>query len=343
MGPESGWAPLHAVAEEASGRIVAVMPLYLKSHSRGEYVFDDAWAAAFMRAGGRYYPKLQSAVPFTPVSGPRILVAPGPEEWRLGVTSAMLDGVVRIVRDLGVSSVHISFCTREEWDLGRARGWLCREALQLHWTNRGYESFADFLSSFSSRKRKQARRERRLAQESGLRFVTVEGDDLRSDHWDAVWAFYQDTGARNWGTPYLTRAFFDRVHADLRRDVVLFLACDGTRPVAGALNFRGGDALFGRYWGCVEEVPFVHFELCYYRAVEYAIEHGLQRVEAGAGGGHKIARGYNPAPTYSLHWIAHEGLAQAVRQFLDEEQEHVRQNADEIEEAGSYRRGGEGP
>ena len=343
VGPGTGWSPLHAVAEDDSGSIVAAMPLYLKSHSRGEYVFDDGWAAAFMRAGGRYYPKLQSAVPFTPVSGPRIMVAPGPEEWRRAIGSAMLDGVVRIVRELDVSSIHISFCTRAEWELGAARGWLRRESLQLHWTNQAYGSFEGFLSTFSSRKRKQVRRERRLAHESGLRFETLEGDAIRPEHWDAVWSFYQDTGNRNWGTPYLTRAFFDHLHAGLRGDVVLFLASDGARPVAGALNFRGSDALFGRYWGCVRDVPFLHFELCYYRAVEYAIANELARVEAGAGGGHKIARGYTPAPTYSLHWIAHEGLAEAVRQYLELEREEVRSHAGEIANAGAYRRGGEEP
>ena len=343
VGPGTGWSPLHVVAEDDTGSVVAVMPLYLKSHSRGEYVFDDGWATAFMRAGGRYYPKLQSAVPFTPVSGPRILVAPGTEEWRRAISSAMLDGVVRVVSDLDVSSIHISFCTRAEWELGAARGWLCREALQLHWTNRAYETFEDFLSTFSSRKRKQVRRERRLARESSLRMETLEGDAIRTEHWDAVWSFYQDTGSRNWGTPYLTREFFDRVHAGLRGDVVLFLASDGAHPVAGALNFRGSDALFGRYWGCVRDVPFLHFELCYYRAVEYAIANGLARVEAGAGGGHKIARGYTPAPTYSLHWIVHEGLSEAVRRYLELEREEVQRHAGEIADAASYRRGGEEP
>ena len=338
VGPGTGWSPLHVVAEDDARRIIAVMPLYLKTHSRGEYVFDDAWAVAFMRAGGRYYPKLQSSVPFTPVSGSRILVAPGPLEWRREVSSAVLDGVARLAGELRVSSVHIAFCTRAEWKLGAERGWLCRQSLQLHWNNRGYDSFDDFLSGLSSRKRKQVRRERRLVQDSGLSIETLEGDGLRPEHWDAVWEFYQDTGARNWGTPYLSRAFFDRVHAELRRDVVLFLACKDSRPVAGALNFRGDDALFGRYWGCVEDVPFLHFELCYYRAVEYAIAQGLARVEAGAGGGHKIARGYNPAPTYSLHWIAHSQFAEAVRQYLEGERDEVRRNADEIADAGAYRR-----
>lgn len=338
VGPGTGWSPLHVVAEDDARGVVAVMPLYLKTHSRGEYVFDDAWAIAFIRAGGRYYPKLQSSVPFTPVSGSRILVAPGPSEWRREVSSEVLDGVARLAGELRVSSVHIAFCTRAEWNLGAEKGWLCRQSLQLHWTNRGYGSFEDFLSDLSSRKRKQVRRERRLVRDSGLSIETLEGDDLRPEHWDAFWEFYQDTGARNWGTPYLSRAFFDRVHAELRSDVVLFLACRDSRPVAGALNFRGVDALFGRYWGCVEDVPFLHFELCYYRAVEYAIAQGLARVEAGAGGGHKIARGYNPAPTYSLHWIAHSQFAEAVRQYLEGERDEVRRNADEIADAGAYRR-----
>ena len=342
VGPGTGWTPLHLVAEDEHGAACAVMPLYLKSHSRGEYVFDDGWAAAFIQAGGHYYPKLQSAVPFTPVPGPRILVAPGAQDARQQVVAAMLEGVVRIVRELDVSSAHVSFCTREEWELGASLGWLCRESLQLHWTNRGYDSFESFLSEFSSRKRKQVRRERRRVRQSGLRVETLEGDGLRDAHWDAMWAFYQDTGARNWGTPYLTREFFDIVHGSLRREVVLFLASDGNRPVAGALNFRGSEALFGRYWGCVEEVPFLHFELCYYRALDYAIRNRLDRVEAGAGGGHKIARGYTPARTYSLHWIAHAGLSDAVQRFLEEERRHVVQNASEISNSGSYRRGGVG-
>ena len=342
VGPGTGWSPLHAVAEDAFGTVVAVVPLYVKSHSRGEYVFDDAWAAALIRAGGRYYPKLQSAVPFTPVTGPRILVAPGPEEWRCSVSAAVMEGVVRIAGDLGVSSVHISFCTRDEWEHGTSLGWLGRESLQLHWINRDYDSFEGFLASFASRKRKQVRRERRLARKAGIRIETLEGDALQPEHWDAMWAFYQDTGSRNWGMPYLTQSFFERVHAVMRRDVVLFLACDGERPIAGALNFRGRDALFGRYWGCVENVPFLHFELCYYSAVEYAIAHGLSRVEAGAGGGHKIARGYDPVQTYSLHWIAHSGLAEAVQHYLMEEREEVQRNAGMIADAGSYRQGGTG-
>ncbi len=342
VGAGTGWQPLHVLAEDEAGAVCAVMPLYAKSHSRGEYVFDDGWAAAFMRAGGQYYPKLQSAVPFTPVSGRRVLIAPGPEDRRRAVASAMLDGLVRIVRSLGVSSAHITFCDRAEWELGERKGWLRRESLQLHWTNRGYDGFDDLLDEFASRKRKQVRRERREIRRSGLRIEVIEGDDLRAGHWDAVWAFYQDTGARNWGTPYLRREFFDLVHARLRRDVVLFLACDGDRPVAGALNFRGSDALFGRYWGCVEDVPFLHFELCYYQAVDYAIRNRLARVEAGAGGGHKVARGYDPARTYSMHWFAHDGLAEAVGRFLEEERNDVAHSAIRIRETGSYRQGGEG-
>ena len=337
--PRAGWTPLHMLAEDAAGRVVAALPLYVKDHGRGEFVFDDAWAMALERAGGRYYPKLLGAVPFTPVTGRRILVAAGEPDWRREVTGAVFDRLAGLAGELGVASAHVNFCTGEEWETGAARGWLRREGLQLHWRNRGYGSFDEFLAELSARKRKQLRRERRRVQESGLRIETLAGDSLREAHWDALWQFYQDTGARNWGSPYLTRDFFHRVQAGLRRHVVLFLAFDGSRPVAGALHFRGREVLYGRYWGCVEQVPCLHFELCYYRAVEYAITEGLARVEAGAGGGHKIARGYDPVPTRSLHWFAHAGLAKAVAGYLDEEREMMQEQTASIAEAGSWRRG----
>lgn len=339
---EIGWMPLHMLVEDAGGNLCAALPLYIKWHSRGEFVFDDAWALAFERAGGRYYPKLQSAVPFTPVSGPRVQIAPESTAERDRLIRATLKGLENVAGGLGVSSVHMSFCSEQEWTVGGAAGWLPRQNLQLAWTNDGYDSFDDFLGAFSSRKRKQVRRERRSLADSGLWFKTLEGDDIESWHWDAFWEFYRDTGERHWGVPYLTRSFFDRVHERLRRDVVLFLALDGDRPVAGALNFRGRDTLYGRYWGCRETVPFLHFELCYYRAIEYAIANRLTRVEAGAGGEHKIARGYDPARTYSLHWFAHDGLAAAVQQHVRLESEAMEASAGAIRAAGSYRQGGAG-
>lgn len=335
--PGTGWAPIHLTASDTDGEVIGVLPLYLKSHSQGEYVFDHGWADAFEQAGGLYYPKLQSSIPFTPVAGRRLLAR---RDHRIAVEyieQALLSGARQLTMQCGASSLHITFCTAGEWQIGGELKFLQREGRQLHWENAKYGSFDDFLAVLSSRKRKQVRRERSAAAELGLVFETVAGDDIRPEHWDAMWEFYQDTGSRKWGMPYLTREFFDMMHSSMRDDVVLFMARHGARWVAGAWNFRGRDSLFGRYWGCLEFLPMVHFELCYYRAIDYAIEHGLTRVEAGAGGDFKSARGYQPAPTYSLHWISHPGLREAVDQFVGSERLAVRLESEYLTRHGAYR------
>ncbi len=336
VGPGSGWQPRHLVVRR-DGQIIACAPLYAKGHSQGEYVFDHNWAHAFERAGGDYYPKLQIAVPFTPATGRRFLTRPGHEADGM---SALVQGAVQLAVNNQISSVHVTFCTEAEAIAGAEMGLLRRSHQQYHWENRGYASFDDFLGDLSSRKRKNVRRERRTAQQFGGEIVALTGDALQPEHWNAFWGFYQDTGARKWGTPYLTRAFFDRVQDSMRDDVLLLLAMRGGQAVAGALNFIGRDTLFGRYWGCVEDHPCLHFELCYYQAIERALDMGLSRVEAGAQGDHKIARGYLPVQTHSVHWIADKGFAEAVARFVDAEGRAV---ADEIEflaELGPFRKGG---
>ncbi len=321
---ETGWAARHLAAEDETGRIVAVAPLYLKAHSFGEYVFDHGWAAAFERAGGRYYPKLQCAVPFTPVTGPRLMVHPAlAAEERERVHNALASAMIALCRREGASSVHVTFPNEPTWRRLIAAGFLGRKGFQFHWTNQGYDSFDDFLAALSARKRKAIRRERRAVSETGITIETLIGDDVKSKHWDAFFACYIATSERKWGHPYLTRAFFERLGETLADRIVLFLASRDGRTIAGALNLRGGDTLYGRNWGALEFHRFLHFELCYYRAIEYAIAEGLARVEAGAQGPHKIARGYLPARTYSAHWIAHPGLREAVARFLTEERAAV--------------------
>lgn len=307
----TGWQPRHAVVRDAAGQVAAVAPMYVKSHSWGEYVFDQGWARAFEQAGGRYYPKLQVASPFSPVPGPRLLSRTLPPET-LG------RALVQVCGEMGLSSVHATFCTAAEATALERAGWLTREGTQFHWENAGYDDFEAFLAALSSRKRKTIRRERREAA-AGLEFVTLCGPEIGHAEWDAFYGFYTDTVDRKWGTAYLTRHFFTRLGERLGESVVLMLARRGREWVAGALNLRGPQALYGRNWGCRGEVPFLHFELCYYRAIEFAIAHRLARVEAGAQGMHKIARGYLPRPTYSAHWIAHAGLRRAVAAFLREE------------------------
>lgn len=334
VGRGTGWQPRH-LALRQGGAVVAVMPLYAKGHSQGEYVFDYAWAHAFERAGGRYYPKLQAAVPFTPATGPRLLIAAqaDPETAFAG----LIEGMIRLADANRLSSAHVTFCTEAEWTRGGALGLLQRTGQQFHWVNDGYADFDAFLKALSSRKRKQINRERREANQSvAIRALT--GDDLRPDHWDAFWRFYQDTGRRKWGQPYLTRAFFDRAHETLRDDMVLILAERDGRPVAGALNFAGRDALYGRYWGCTEHHPCLHFELCYYRAIDWAIAQGLARVEAGAQGEHKLARGYLPVATHSLHWIADPGFRSAVADYLEAERRAVRDEIALLSDYGPFRR-----
>ena len=308
----TGWLAQHAVLRDAEGRVAAVAPMYAKAHSYGEYVFDHAWAQAFERAGGRYYPKLQVASPFSPVPGPRLLVRDVPKRVLAGA-------LVRACEDLSLSSVHATFCTEDDFQaLGQA-GWLQRLGTQFHWENAGYADFDAFLAALNARKRKTIRRERREVQNSGLEFVTLRGGEIGRHEWDAFYSFYMATSDRKWGSAYLTRRFFTLLGQRLGDAVVLMMARQSGEWVAGALNLLGSEALYGRNWGCRGEWPFLHFELCYYRAIDFAIAHGLRFVQAGAQGEHKIQRGYLPKPTFSAHWIAHAGLRRAVAQFLEAE------------------------
>jgi predicted N-acyltransferase len=332
----TGWLPQHAALREGE-RIVAVVPMYAKSHSYGEYVFDHAWAHAFERAGGDYYPKLQVSVPFSPVPGPRLLARPGLALEALG------QALTQACEQLELSSAHATFCTEEEWAaLGRA-GWLQRQGRQFHWENEGYGSFDGFLAALSSRKRKTIKRERRDANGCGLRFLTLRGAEIEARHWDAFYRFYTSTVDRKWGSAYLTRSFFPMLSERLGDRVVLMMAEHDGRLVAGALNLMGDEALYGRNWGCRGDWPFLHFELCYYRAIEFAIEHKLPRVEAGAQGEHKIQRGYLPKPTYSAHWIAHPGLRDAIAGFLRQEREAVQREMAALAEYSPFKRGGGEP
>ncbi|APE27679.1 GNAT family N-acetyltransferase [Aurantiacibacter gangjinensis] len=317
VGPGTGWQSAPLLLEGDSGNLLGALPAYLKGHSQGEYVFDHAWADAWERAGGDYYPKLQISVPFTPATGPRLLLADP------AYALAMLAAAEQLVAQNGFSSAHATFVAPEQVELFEAAGWLRREDVQFHWINRGYASFEDFLAALTSRKRKDLRKERAAACE-GLRFEALSGNDIRPEHWDAFWLFYQDTGARKWGTPYLTREAFDLMGERMGERLLLLLAYEDDRPIAGALNFIGGDTLYGRYWGCTLERRFLHFELCYYRAIDAAIERGLSRVEAGAQGGHKLARGYEPQATVSMHFIADPGFREAVEDFLSRERMGMR-------------------
>ena len=334
VGAGSGWAPRHLVARKG-GEIIGVMPLYAKGHSQGEYVFDHSWAHAYERAGGRYYPKLQAAVPFTPATGRRFLCRFGAEDL---ARAALMEGVVQLASENRVSSWHMTFCTEEEYDWGGRAGLLLRTGQQFHWQNRDYAGFDDFLGDLASRKRKNIRRERRAAQDFGGVIMALTGDDIKPEHWDHFWVFYQDTGARKWGTPYLTRKFFEIAHECLRDDMVLVLAEREGRPVAGALNFIGRETLYGRYWGAREHHDCLHFEACYYQAIDWAIGAGLARVEAGAQGEHKLARGYLPVTTYSLHWIADEGFRRAVEDYLRAEREAIGEEIEILTSYGPFRK-----
>ena len=334
VGLGTGWEPHHLVARSADD-VIAVMPLYAKSHSQGEYMFDHNWGHAYERAGGQYYPKLQAAVPFTPVTGRRLLCREGYD--KLG-HAALVQGAVQMTAKNQLSSLHITFCTEEEFKVGSELGLLQRTGQQFHWLNAGYQSFDDFIAALSSRKRKNIRKERQTAQAFGGEIVALTGDAIQPEHWDAFWHFYQDTGARKWGTPYLTREFFDIVQEQMRDDVLLVMCARGGRWVAGALNFIGTDCLYGRYWGCAEDHPCLHFEVCYYRAIDYAIEHGLKRVEAGAQGAHKLARGYMPKPTYSLHWVADPGFRDAIAKYLDAERNAVDEEIEVLTDYGPFKK-----
>jgi len=309
VGPGTGWTPAPILVEDDSSHLLAAAPAYLKSHSQGEYVFDHGWADAWERAGGDYYPKLQVAVPFTPVPGPRLLGS-RPQHLLVAIETVTMQN--------DMSSAHITFVDDAGAAEAERRGWLMRHGIQYHWFNRGYGSFHEFLAALRSTKRKAIRKERAAARE-GLDFVALRGAEIGAAEWDAMWAFYQDTGSRKWGHPYLTREFFDLAGEALGDKLLLFLALRDGRPIAGALNLVGGDALYGRYWGCTEEVPFLHFELCYYQAVEWAIEHRLASVQAGAQGEHKLARGYEPVITRSAHFIPNPSFKAAVADFLQTE------------------------
>ena len=320
VGGRTGWTPTHLSVAGADGGVAGVMPLYVKKHSQGEYVFDYAWADAYERAGGRYYPKLLSAAPFSPVTGPRLIVRDGPGAEAAAET--LLAGAVAVCGRVGASSLHVNFPREAEWRRMGEAGLLLRQDQQYHWENAGYATFDDFLAALSSNRRKTIRRERRDAQ-AGLEIVALTGAELTEAHWDAFWAFYQDTGSRKWGRPYLTRRFFSLLGQRMADRVLLLMARRGGRWIAGALNLLGADTLYGRNWGAVEEVPFLHFELCYYQAIEHAIRLGLKRVEAGAQGQHKIARGYLPSPVYSAHWIAVAALRRPVERYLAQERASV--------------------
>jgi hypothetical protein len=323
------------LARDKRGRLVGAAPLYLKSHSRGEFVFDHSWADALHRAGGRYYPKLLCAVPFTPVTGRRLL-ALGPHAP--AIRQALAGAIVETAAEAKISSAHFNFLEEDTWRALGADGLLLREDQQFHWINRGYQTFEDFLGALASRKRKMLRRERREAQE-GLTIERATGPDLTPKHWDAFFKFYMDTGGRKWGSPYLNREFFGLLHERMPDKCLLIIARRNGKPIAGALNMIGADTLYGRYWGRSEERPFLHFEICYYQAIEFAIERGLKRVEAGAQGEHKLARGYEPQLTRSAHWIGHAGLRDAVGAYLDREREAVETGIDELNAYSPFRKG----
>jgi uncharacterized protein len=332
VGRGTGWQPLPILMDGAGGGLAGALPAYAKSHSQGEYVFDHGWADALNRAGGNYYPKLLIAAPFTPATGPRLLTQ---DE---GTALALIRAAEAVVDENALSSAHANFIAEDQRDLFAQAGWLMREGVQYHWFNRGYKTFDDFLAGLSSRKRKAIRRERAGAQ-LGLNIRTLRGAEISEAHWDAFWIFYQDTGARKWGQPYLTREFFADISRAMADDIILFLAERDGSPIAAALNFVGPDALYGRYWGCSEDVPFLHFELCYYQAIDTAIALGLGRVEAGAQGEHKIARGYEPVATWSAHFIHNPGFREAVADFLVRERRAVEREIAFLGEMTPFRKG----
>jgi predicted N-acyltransferase len=331
----TGWAPRHLIAR-SGGKVMGIVPCYLKNHSQGEYVFDHGWADAFERAGGSYYPKLQAAVPFTPASGPRLLVRPGARATR--IREALAGGLIGLCDATQASSVHVTFAREDEWEFLAKHEFLQRTDQQFHWHNNGYATFENFLSTLNSRHRKAIRRERRDALENGVTIHALTGDAITPDAWDAFFDFYMETGSRKWGHPYLTREFYSMIGETMAKDVLLLMAKREGRWIAGAINFIGSDALYGRNWGAIEHHPFLHFEVCYYRAIDFAIQHGLQRVEAGAQGEHKIARGYLPQTTYSAHYIADPSLRSAVGDYLKRERRYVQEAVRELTEAGPFRK-----
>ena len=328
----TGWQPVPISIDGADGAPAGILPAYAKSHSQGEYVFDHGWADAWERAGRSYYPKLQIAVPFSPVPGPRLLLRDA------ALAPALIAAAEAVVEQNDLSSAHATFIEGSQLHSFEAAGWLIRADRQFHWFNRDYADFDGFLGALSSRKRKSIRKERATARE-GLEFHHLTGEEIEEKHWDAFWRFYQDTGSRKWGRPYLTRSFFSLLGRRLGDHVLLMLALRNGRPIAGALNLIGSDALYGRYWGAIEDVPFLHFELCYYQAIDVAIARGLKRVEAGAQGEHKLARGYLPTPTFSAHYIPDPRFRRAVADYLEHERRVIAANIEMLEEEGPYRKG----
>jgi predicted N-acyltransferase len=333
--PRTGWRPVHLIVER-DGHIDGILPMYLKNHSQGEYVFDHSWADALERAGGDYYPKLQASVPFTPVTGPRLLIAEHAD--RAQTFKTLLAGGIAVVKELKASSLHVTFLPEEDWKEAGALGFLQRQDQQFHWENKGYQNFSEFLGELSSSKRKNLRKERAAVREAGIEFDWLSGRDITEAHWDRFFEFYMDTGSRKWGRPYLTRDFFSRIGATLADQVLLIMARRGGRQIAGALNFFGETVLFGRNWGSVEYHPFLHFETCYYQAIDFAIARNFKRVEAGAQGAHKLLRGYMPTATYSAHYIAHPGLRRAVDDYLARERPAVAEHIEELAERGPFRK-----
>ncbi|MEZ5598842.1 MAG: GNAT family N-acetyltransferase [Pseudomonadales bacterium] len=332
VGGRTGWRPLHLLVEDDAG-LVGVVPMYVKGNSQGEYVFDHGWADAWERAGGRYYPKLQAAVPFTPATGRRVL----PVRDEPDLETALFSACQRVAEETGVSSLHMTFLTQAQWQHAGSLGWLQRIDQQFHWHNRDYASFEEFLGQLTSKRRKDLRRERRDALADGIEVEWVTGSDLTEAHWDAFFTFYMDTGSRKWGRPYLTRQFFSEINRAFAEHTLLILCRRRGNYIAGALNFIGDDTLYGRNWGCTEYHPFLHFETCYYQAIDFAISRGLRHVEAGAQGQHKIARGYEATPTYSAHWIADASFRDAVARFLKEETSYVRQDIRWVESHSPFK------
>tara|TARA_R110002167_G_scaffold43043_1_gene130295 strand:+ start:32 stop:1210 length:1179 start_codon:yes stop_codon:yes gene_type:complete len=333
----TGWGPVHLILEDEAGLLQSCVPLYMKSHSRGEYIFDHGWADAYERAGGRYYPKLLAAVPFVPATGRRLLVRRGPEAD--AVEAQTINALKAVSQQLEIATVSVNFCLEEEWEHLADAGFLKRTDQQFHWYNRGYTDFEGFLDDLSSRKRKNIRRERAGALENDIEIEILQGSDLTEDHWDAFYGFYLDTGGRKWGTPYLNRTFFSLINERMPEKIVLIMCKRQGRYIAGALNFVGPDCIYGRHWGCVEDHRFLHFEACYYQAIDYAIAHGLARVEAGAQGPHKLARGYQPTRIHSAHYIRDEGFRRAVADYLEHERREVEHDMSYLEDRTPFRKG----
>ncbi|PVE56549.1 GNAT family N-acetyltransferase [Rhizobium rhizogenes] len=333
---KTGWLGQHLLLERSDGRLMGAVPGYLKNHSRGEYVFDQGWADAFERAGGRYYPKLQCSVPFTPATGPRLLTT-GLDV--AAIQQVLASGLQQVTEKLGISSAHVTFANEDDIEALEDEGFLHRTDQQFHFINEGYRDHSDFLDALSSRKRKTLKKERRSALENGIEIDWLTGSDLTEDIWDQFFTFYMDTGSRKWGKPYLTRAFYSLIGERMADDILLVMAKREGKYVAGAINFIGGDALYGRHWGCIEDHPFLHFEVCYHQAIDFALSKGLKRVEAGAQGEHKLARGYTPVTTHSAHYIAHPGLRHAIADYLERERSEVEQINDYLEDHSPFRKG----